>query len=44
MIKGVPWCTPPRWLDPDQTPRRNTAHDQMMKLIPDTRVLEPTHS
>lgn len=27
MINGRPWWTPPKWLDPDQVPRRNTMHD-----------------
>jgi hypothetical protein len=27
MINGVPWWTPPKWLDPDQHPRQNTSHD-----------------
>ncbi|MFZ5872598.1 MAG: DUF222 domain-containing protein, partial [Actinomycetota bacterium] len=27
MRDGVPWFTPPVWLDPDQTPLRNTLHD-----------------
>ena len=35
MHHGVPWCTPPEWLDPDQTPRRNTAHDQMLMPLPE---------
>ncbi|MDQ2749495.1 MAG: HNH endonuclease [Actinomycetota bacterium] len=26
MISGTPHWTPPRWLDPQQTPRRNQAH------------------
>jgi hypothetical protein len=26
MINGHPAWTPPPWLDPDQKPRRNTAH------------------
>jgi len=26
MLDGVPHWIPPTWLDPDQTPRRNTAH------------------
>ena len=26
MFDGVPHWIPPTWLDPDQTPRRNTAH------------------
>ncbi len=26
MINGTPHWTPPRWLDPDQVPRRNRAH------------------
>jgi hypothetical protein len=26
MINGRPHWTPPRWQDPDQTPRVNTAH------------------
>ena len=36
MVDGVPWCTPPSWLDPDQVPRRNTAHDVMMTPIPES--------
>jgi hypothetical protein len=35
MINGVPWCTPPPWLDPEQRPRHNTAHDQMLVPIPE---------
>ena len=27
MIRGVPHWIPPAWLDPSQTPRRNTMHD-----------------
>jgi hypothetical protein len=27
MLDGLPWWTPPRWIDPDQHPMRNTAHD-----------------
>jgi hypothetical protein len=27
MRDGTPWWTPPRWIDPDQRPIRNTAHD-----------------
>lgn len=27
MIDGRPWFIPPRWLDPQQRPVRNTAHD-----------------
>jgi hypothetical protein len=26
MINGIPHWTEPAWLDPTQTPRRNTAH------------------
>lgn len=26
MQDGIPWWTPPRWIDPDRTPRRNTTH------------------
>jgi hypothetical protein len=26
MVNGVPEWVPPRWVDPDQVPRRNTAH------------------
>jgi hypothetical protein len=26
MINGHPHWIPPTWLDPTQTPRRNTAH------------------
>jgi len=35
LVDGVPEWTPPAWLDPDQKPRRNTAHDR-----PRTPVLE----
>jgi hypothetical protein len=24
MLDGLPWATPPRWLDPHQQPIRNT--------------------
>jgi len=34
MIAGVPWCVPPKWLDPEQRPRRNKAHDQMLTPLP----------
>lgn len=27
MLQGIPHFVPPRWLDPDQVPRRNHAHD-----------------
>jgi hypothetical protein len=27
MHNGTPHWTAPPWLDPSQTPRRNTAHD-----------------
>jgi hypothetical protein len=27
MINGTPHWTPPAWLDPTQTPRRNRTHD-----------------
>jgi hypothetical protein len=27
MINGTPHWTPPAWIDPDQTPRRNRVHD-----------------
>ena len=27
IINGIPHWTPPHWLDPTQTPRRNTMHD-----------------
>jgi hypothetical protein len=30
MHHGLPWWTPPAWLDPDQTPIRNTMHDRCM--------------
>jgi hypothetical protein len=34
MINGTPHWTAPRWLDPDQTPRRNTAHHTDLKFRP----------
>jgi hypothetical protein len=27
MSNGRPWWTPPKWLDPDQVPRRNAMHE-----------------
>jgi hypothetical protein len=27
MINQTPWAIPPPWIDPDQTPIRNTIHD-----------------
>jgi hypothetical protein len=46
MINSVPWSTPPPWLDPDQQPRRNTAHDTPLTPLPEalTPTLEPTYS
>ncbi len=29
MIDGAPHWTPPAWLDPDQTPRRNRTHEPL---------------
>ncbi len=29
MIDGTPHWTPPPWLDPDQTPRRNRVHEPL---------------
>jgi hypothetical protein len=33
MIHGTPHWIPPPWIDPDQTPRRNTIHDPAPDLI-----------
>ncbi len=30
MTNGTPEWTPPSWLDPDQTPRTNHAHDPVL--------------
>jgi hypothetical protein len=27
MVNGIPHWTPPKWLDPAQTPIRNRMHD-----------------
>ena len=27
MLNRIPHYIPPHWLDPDQTPQRNTIHD-----------------
>ncbi len=27
MINGVPYWIPPKWIDPEQKPQRNTLHD-----------------
>ena len=27
ILDGLPWWTPPRWLDPDQNKVHNTARD-----------------
>jgi hypothetical protein len=29
---GTPWFTPPRWLDPDQRPIRNTVHAAVSEI------------
>lgn len=31
MINGRPHWTPPRWIDPTRTPRRNTMHDKPLR-------------
>ena len=31
ITDGVPHWIPPAWLDPQQTPRRNTAHDTQLR-------------
>ena len=28
LHNGLPWWTPPRWIDPEQQPVRNTSHDR----------------
>jgi hypothetical protein len=33
MIHGTPHWIPPPWIDPDQTPRRNTIHDPAPDLV-----------
>jgi Domain of unknown function (DUF222) len=33
MINGIPHWIPPAWLDPDQTPRRNTVHRPEQLLL-----------
>jgi hypothetical protein len=33
MLDSVPHWTPPRWLDPEQTPRRNAMHDPVLELV-----------
>jgi hypothetical protein len=30
MRDGTPWWTPPKWVDREQTPIRNTAHDLVL--------------
>jgi hypothetical protein len=32
MINKIPHWTPPRWLDPEQTPRRNQAHQLVLTV------------
>ena len=39
---GLPYWTPPPWLDPDQTPRRNTA--QHHHLLHPAELLAPTRA
>ncbi|MBV9594666.1 MAG: hypothetical protein JO147_12835 [Actinobacteria bacterium] len=34
ITDGVPHWTPPTWLDPKQTPLRNTAHNHHTKPPP----------
>ena len=35
MIDGIPYWIPPKWLDPEQKPRRNTRHDPPPERPPD---------
>jgi hypothetical protein len=32
MLEGIPHWTPPRWIDPKQTPRRNRMHHPALEL------------
>jgi hypothetical protein len=34
MINGRPWAIPPPWIDPHQTPIRNTLHDTTLDPVP----------
>jgi hypothetical protein len=33
MLDGIPHWTPPRWIDPTQTPRRNRMHQPSLELV-----------
>jgi len=40
MTDGIPYWRPPRWLDPNQTPRRNTTHHLPLQFrVAPTRAL-----
>jgi hypothetical protein len=41
MRHGTPWFTPPAWLDPTQTPQRNTCHNPPHTRTPIHRALSP---
>jgi len=43
MIGGVPHWVPPRWIDLDQTPRRNHTHDPDL-AYPDRAYPDHAHS
>jgi hypothetical protein len=33
MLDGIPHWTPPRWIDPEQTPRRNRMHHPVLETV-----------
>ncbi|MEP6853218.1 MAG: DUF222 domain-containing protein [bacterium] len=42
MRDGVPWWRPPRWVDPEQRPRRNVAHHPPLRFsIPSAGTSDP---
>jgi hypothetical protein len=44
MINQVPHWRPPKWIDPDRTPRRNTAHHTELWFNPAVSVADGTPS
>jgi len=41
MIDKIPNWIPPPWIDPDQKPRRNTAHHAEITFNPDPDRVQP---
>ena len=44
IVHGLPEWIPPRWIDPQQLPRRNSTHHPPLNFPPATPTTAPQHS